>query len=171
MSMNRVISCVVEREYLRWPVHSLGKTLLAFALPHFGNIRSSRVNKQPQSKNYWYPRTFIAGRDSSVQFSSVAQSCPTLRDPMNRSTLGLPVHHQLPELAQTHIHWVSDAIKPSHPPSPPSSCPQSFPASGSFPMSRLFASLFLHLLQYSVFLNYTVQTIRSSRERAKYWTQ
>ena len=50
----------------------------------------------------------------SVQFSSVAQSCPTLRDPTNRSTPGLPVHHQLPEFTQTHIHQVSDAIQPSH---------------------------------------------------------
>ena len=54
------------------------------------------------------------------QFSSVAQSCPTLLDPMNRSTPGLPVHHQLPEFTQTHIHRVSDAIQPSHPPSSPS---------------------------------------------------
>ena len=52
---------------------------------------------------------------SSVQVSSVAQSCPTLCDPMNRSTPGLPVHHQLPELTQTHVHRVSDAIQPSHP--------------------------------------------------------
>ena len=52
---------------------------------------------------------------SSVQFSSVAQSCPTLCDPMNRSTPGLPVHHQLLEFTQTHIHRVSDAIQPSHP--------------------------------------------------------
>ena len=51
----------------------------------------------------------------SVQFSSVAQSCPTLCDPMNHSTPGLPVHHQLPEFTQTHVHWVSDAIHPSHP--------------------------------------------------------
>ena len=51
----------------------------------------------------------------SVQFSSVSQSCPTLCNPMNRSTPGLPVHHQLPEFAQTHVHWVSDAIQPSHP--------------------------------------------------------
>ena len=51
----------------------------------------------------------------SVQFSSVAQSCPTLCDPMNRSTPGLPVHHQLPEFTQTHAHRVSDAIQPSHP--------------------------------------------------------
>ena len=57
-----------------------------------------------------------------VQFSSVAQSCPTPCDPMNRSTPGLPVHHQLPELTQTHVHRVSDAIQPFHPlsfPSPP----------------------------------------------------
>ena len=80
----------------------------------------------------------------SVQFSSVTQSCPTLSNPMNRSTPGLPVHHQLPEFTQTHVHQVSDAIQPSHPlsaPSPPvanPSLPQS-PASGSFPMSQLFA--------------------------------
>ena len=75
------------------------------------------------------------------QFSSVAQLCPTLYDPMNCSTPGLPVHHQLPKFTQTHVHRVSDAIQPSHPlssPSPP--CPQSLPASGSFPMSQLFVS-------------------------------
>ena len=57
-----------------------------------------------------------------LQFSSVTQSCLTLCDPMNCSTPGLPVHHQLPELTQTHVHWVSDAIQPSHSlsfPSPP----------------------------------------------------
>ena len=62
----------------------------------------------------------------SVQFSSVAQSCPSLCDPMNHSTPGLPVHHQLPEFTQTHIHRVSDAIQPSHPllsPSPPAPNP------------------------------------------------
>ena len=74
-----------------------------------------------------------------VQLSSAAQSCPTLCDPMNRSTPGLPVHHQLPEFTQPHAHRVSDAIQPSHPLSsiPFSSCPQSLPASGSFPMSQL----------------------------------
>ena len=59
---------------------------------------------------------------SIVQFSSVAQSCPTLWNPMDCSMPGLPVHHQLPELAQTHVHHVSDAIWPPHPlssPSPP----------------------------------------------------
>ena len=62
----------------------------------------------------------------SVQFSSVAQSCPTLCNPMNRSTPGLPVHHQLPEFTQTHVHRVGDAIQPSHPlssPSPPAPNP------------------------------------------------
>ena len=55
------------------------------------------------------------------QFTSVAQSCPTLCNPMNRSTPGLPVHHQPPEFTQTHVHRVSDAIQPSHPLSSPSS--------------------------------------------------
>ena len=58
----------------------------------------------------------------SVQFSSVAQSCPTLCNPMNHRTPHLPVHHQLPEFTQTHVHWVGDAIQPSHllsSPSPP----------------------------------------------------
>ena len=52
---------------------------------------------------------------SSVQFSSVAQSCPILCNPMNHSTPGLPVHHKLPEFTQTHVHQVGDAIQPSHP--------------------------------------------------------
>ena len=51
----------------------------------------------------------------SDQIRSVTQSCPTLCNPMNRSTPGLPVHHQLPEFTQTHVHRVSDAIQPSHP--------------------------------------------------------
>ena len=68
---------------------------------------------------------------------SVLSNC----DPMNCSTPGFPALHCLLEFAQIHIHWVSDAIQPSHPLSPPfSSCPQPFPASGSFPMSQLFAS-------------------------------
>ena len=73
----------------------------------------------------------------SLQFSSVTQSCPTLCDPMNRSTPGLPVHHQLPEFTQTHVHQVGDAIQPSHPllsPSPPAPNPSQHQ---SFPMSQL----------------------------------
>ena len=82
----------------------------------------------------WYIHTM----EHSVQFSSVAQSCPTLWDPMNRNTPGLPVHHQIPEFTQTHGHRVGDAIHPSHPlssPSPPAPNPSQHQ---SFPMSQLF---------------------------------
>ena len=67
----------------------------------------------------------VVARNGS-QSSSVAQSCPTLCDPVNRSTPGLPVHHQRPEFTQTHLHRVGDAIQPSHPlssPSPPAPNP------------------------------------------------
>ena len=75
------------------------------------------------------PVIMISLLQGSVQFSSVAQLCPTLCDPVNRSTPGLPVHHQLPEFTQTHVmswHRVGDAIQPSHPlssPSPPAPNP------------------------------------------------
>ena len=68
--------------------------------------------------NTWY----VVENIMQTQFRSVAQSCPTLCDPMDCSMPGLPVHHQLPEFTQTHVHQVGDAIQPSHPlssPSPP----------------------------------------------------
>ena len=74
------------------------------------------------SRNTYFPILPIR----SDQIRSVAQSCPTLCDPMNRSRPGLPVNHQLPEFTQTHVHRVSDAIQPSHPlssPSPPAPNP------------------------------------------------
>ena len=74
-----------------------------------------------------------------LQFSSVAQSCPTLCDPMNRSMPDLPVHHQLPEFTQTHVHWVSDAIQPSHPLSSPSPPAPNLSQHQAFPVSQLFA--------------------------------
>ena len=96
-------------------------------------------NRNSESLNYfeilimivWNLKIFLDTMDiltvfSSVQFSSLAQSCLTLYDPMNRKTPGLPVHHQLPEFTQTHVHQVSDAIQPSHPlssPSPPAPNP------------------------------------------------
>ena len=76
---------------------------------------------------------------SSVQFSLVAQSCPTVCNPMIHKTPGLPVHHQLPEFTQTHVHQVSDAIQPSHPlssPSPLAPIPSSIRV---FSMNQLFA--------------------------------
>ena len=80
----------------------------------------------------------LLGQGHSDALSSVAQSCPTLCDPMNRSTPGLPVHHQLPEFTQTPVHRVRDAIQPSHPlssPSPPAPNPSQHQ---SFPKSQLF---------------------------------
>ena len=81
------------------------------------------------------------------QFSSVTQSCLTFWDPMECSTPGLPVHHHFPELAQTHIHRVCDAIQPSHPPSSPSPSAFNLPQHqglfqwiGSFPVSQCFTS-------------------------------
>ena len=75
-------------------------------------------NEKKQSlhikRNYGVERFFL-WKVSSVHFILVAQSCPTLCDPMNCSTPGLPVHYQLPEFTQTYVYWVSDAIQPSHP--------------------------------------------------------
>ena len=84
--------------------------------------------------NSWGNFSYFPG----TQFST--QSCPTLCDPMDCSTPGLPVHQQLPDLTQTHVHWVNDAIQPSHPLSSPSLAFNLFPASGSFQMSKLFTS-------------------------------
>jgi len=79
-----------------------------------------------QVKKFTTQRETLDSEDSKSNISQVTQSCPTLCDPMNRSTPGLPAHHQLPEFTQTHVHRVSDAIQPSHPlssPSPPAPNP------------------------------------------------
>ena len=88
-------------------------------------LKSLLMKEKEESEKLNIQKTKImASRPiSSVQFSSVAQLCPTLCDPMNQSTPGLPVHHQLPEFTQTHVHRVSDAIQPSHPLSSPSPAP------------------------------------------------
>ena len=72
-----------------------------------------------RSPKHWTAKEFTIVDNFRVQFSSVAQSCPTLCNPMNRSTTGLPVHHQLPEFTHIHVHRVSDTIQPSHPLSSP----------------------------------------------------
>ena len=82
--------------------------------------QSKRPSTEKWIKNMWYINTV------GYSVSSVPQSCPTLCDPVNRSTPGLPVHHQLREFTETHVHWVSDAVQPSHPlssPSPPAPNP------------------------------------------------
>ena len=91
---------VITCDYKQWDGECVSKPCVAFQWPLLHSVTS--------------------------QFSSVAQSCLTLCSPMNRSTPGLPVHHQLPEFIQTHVHQVSDAIQPSHPrssPSPPAPNP------------------------------------------------
>ena len=77
---------------------------------------------------FCHPMDYSTPGLPSVQFSSVAQSCPTLCDPMNCGTPGLPVHHQLLEFTQTHAHRVGDAIQPSHPLSSPSLLPPNPPS-------------------------------------------
>ena len=80
-----------------------------------GKQNAVLTEKSTHSHICIWTRVHVSHCLSSVQFSSVAQSCPTLCDPMKRSTPGLPVHHQLPEFTQTHVHGVSDTIQPSHP--------------------------------------------------------
>ena len=92
-----------------------------------------RAHAPPQEKS-------LQWKACSVQFSSCTQSYLTFWDLTDCNMPGFSVHHQLPELAQTHAHWLGDAIQPSHPLFPFSSCPQSFPASGSFQMSQLCLS-------------------------------
>ena len=102
------------------------------------------MHNSESTKNHWIIHfkkgKFLWHMNYFNQFSSVTQLCPTLCDPMNHNTPGLPVHHQLLESTQTHVCRVGNAIQPSHPVFPFSSCPQSFPASGSFQMSQFFAS-------------------------------
>ena len=107
--------------------------LLIISLSKFSFLRGSVWFSCMFLRIYQFPL-------SSVHFSSVTQSCLTLCNPMNSSMPGLPVHHQLPEFTQTHVHRVSDAIQPSHAvssSSPPAPSP-SLPTSEFFPMSQLF---------------------------------
>ena len=84
-------------------------------------LKSFMMKVKEESEKSWLKtqiqktKIMASGLNSSGQFSSVAQSCPTLCEPMNRSTPGLPVYHQLLQFTQTHVHRVSDAIPPSHP--------------------------------------------------------
>ena len=89
----------------------------------FSNFHLIMLNRFIVLFSLLYSSTFLyIQQDGSVQFSSVSQSCPTPCNPMRCSIPGLPVHHQLLESTQTHVHWVGDVIQPSHPlsfPSPP----------------------------------------------------
>ena len=106
----------------------------------FGNYRESKHS--PPIKFLSFTPTSMSVFSCSLflfsWFNSVAQLCPTLCNPMDCSTPGFHVYHQLPEFTQTDVHWVGDAIQSSSV-VPFSSRLQSFPASGSFPMSQVFA--------------------------------
>ena len=97
-----------------------------FTAAPFTKARTWKQHSCPLTDEEIKKLCYMYTMEYSVQFSSVTQSCPTLCDPMNHSTPGLPVQHQLSEFTQTHVHRVGDAIQPSHPllsPSPPAPNP------------------------------------------------
>ena len=113
-------ACVCVNIYSPNPFRSLRETYRKDKT--WGNKRN-RKQKLLANLNYQNRQNIFAKLSKLLtEFSSVSQSCPTVCNPMDCSTPGLPVHHQLWEFTQTHVHWVGDAIQPSHPlssPSPP----------------------------------------------------
>ena len=105
----------------KYLIPGFGKKTLIYIVCQFPWCKYSHHDRI-QIANAMLPNVHLGRHVQSVQFSLVTQSCLTLCDPMNHSMTGLPIHHQFPESTQTHVHWVSDAIQPSHPlssPSPP----------------------------------------------------
>ena len=101
-------------------------TFFLGATAHLTNNKIIKISWKIDKPIWTEQSSGLLQKKNSVQFSSVAQLCLTLCKPMNCSTPGLPVHHQLPEFTQTHVHRVGDAIQPSHPllsPSPPAPNP------------------------------------------------
>ena len=137
------IILMIFRNIIQWKMRlcSLASLLLSFACfcTSWKWYRSACPLLQSDFLTHhvleFYPR-FLCHRSSFfICCCSVAQSCPTLRDPVNCSAPGFSVHHSLPEFAQTQVPWVNNAVQPPHLLSPPfSSYPQIFPASESFPI-------------------------------------
>ena len=148
-SMDCSLSCsvhgILQARILEWVTISISRgsswlrdqTWASWIADRFFTVWATR--EAPKRLKLFFYKGKQQALRTGFQFSSVSQSCLTLWDPMEYSTPGFPVHHQLPELAQTQVHWVNDAILPSHPLAFPfSSFLQPFPSSGSFPMSQLF---------------------------------
>ena len=118
--------CIYPKGLKAWSWRENSTSMFITAL--FTTAKAWKQPKRPMMSG-WIKKTYLHGVHLLTEISpvsSVTQSCPTLCDPMNRSTPGLPVHHHLPEFTQTHVHRVRDAIQPSHPlssPSPPAPNP------------------------------------------------
>ena len=114
--------CVGDAIQPSHPLSSPSPSALSKQVLHLSSNESKREKSHVANIKCRAKHQLINYSIFRLQFSSVAQSCPTTCDPMNRSTPGLPVHHQLPESTQTHVHCVGDAMHPAHPlssPSPP----------------------------------------------------
>ena len=137
-----VPACSVARLYLTLcdpmdcsPPGSSIHEILQARIPEWVAISSSRGSSWPSDWT-WVYCVFCTGR-WILCCCTVAQSCLTLRDPMDCSTPGFPVPQHLPEFAQVHVHWIGDAIQPSHPLSPSSPSAFNFPQQGGFFPTRL----------------------------------
>ena len=137
--MVEFLCCLLETT-TTWSVNQL-----YFKTKRFKKIKKKKVPLQICNYSRSWVRSEISALSNikKVQFSSVTQSCLTLCDPMDCSTPDFPVHHQLPEFTQTHVHQVGDTIQPSHPLSSPFPMPSIFPSiyfPGSISMNQFFAS-------------------------------
>ena len=117
-----VIVCLLYKTEKPFPCKSFNAQVLWRNYHLFENLtKSETITKEIWDRRPGSKEPTGQWKSLSQSVSLVAQSCPTLCDPMNHNTPGLPVHHQLPEFTQTHVHQVGEAIQPSHPLSSPSS--------------------------------------------------
>ena len=129
------------------------KDVVIYKMEYYSAVKKCEI--VPFAATCMDPEMIILSEKSSVQFSSVTQSCPTLCDPMNCSTPDLPVHHQLPEFTQTHVHQVGNAIQPSHPLSSPS------PLAPIPPSIKVFSNESTLRMRWTKYWSFSFSTIPS----------